>query len=120
MVSDVKTLEDEIVRVDFGKMVWVLNNFITNAIKYSYAGDTIRISTQNKDGKIRFSVIDSGVGIDKRYHNQIFDRYFQIPNESQNGTGLGLAISKNFVEKMGGKIGVESEKGKGTEFWIEI
>ncbi|WP_304344383.1 ATP-binding protein [Chryseobacterium koreense] len=120
LVTNLKTEDGKTVRADFGKLIWVLNNFIANAVKYSFSGEKITIAAENFQGKVRFSVTDTGTGIEPRFHQQIFERYFQIPNESQNGTGLGLAISKNFIEKMGGSIGVESEKGKGSAFWFVV
>ena len=69
---------------------------------------------------IQFSIIDTGSGIDEKYHRQIFDRYFQVPGEHQNGTGLGLAISKNFIEKQHGEIGVKSSLNNGSTFYFRL
>ena len=67
---------------------------------------------------MKFSVQDFGEGIDQKYQTKVFERYFQIPEDHQNGTGLGLAISKNFIEKQGGEIGVESTLNQGSIFWM--
>ena len=118
LISQFKTTQEEIVKADFDKTVWVLNNSLSNAIKHSKAGQEIIISTEKIADKVKFSVQDFGEGIDQKYHTKVFERYFQIPEDHQNGTGLGLAISKNFIEKQGGEIGVESVKNEGSTFWM--
>lgn len=120
LISDLKTLPEDSVKADFDKTVWVLNNLLSNAVKHSSAGQKIIVSTQKQDGKTKFSVQDFGQGIEEKFQAKVFDRYFQVPQEYQNGTGLGLAISKNFIEKQGGEIGVDSEVGKGSLFYILI
>lgn len=65
-------------------------------------------------------VRDFGRGIDPRYHKSIFDRYFRVPGTKVQGSGLGLAISKDFLEAHNGKIGVESEVGKGSTFIVTL
>ena len=75
---------------------------------------------EKADKMIRFSISDSGKGIDEKYHRQIFDRYFQVPGEHQSGTGLGLAISKNFIEKQHGEIGVSSSLNEGSTFYFTL
>lgn len=116
--TEIKTEENSIVKADFDKTVWVLNNFLTNAIKHSEVGKKIIIKTENVSDKIKFSVQDFGKGIDSKYHSKVFDRYFQVPEDFQNGTGLGLAISKNFIEKQGGEIGLDSSVNEGSTFWV--
>ena len=118
LISQFKTTQEEVVKADFDKTVWVLNNFLSNAIKHSKAGQEIIVSTDKIADKVKFSVQDFGEGIDQKYHTKVFERYFQIPEDHQNGTGLGLAISKNFIEKQGGQIGVESTLNHGSTFWM--
>lgn len=112
--------DDDSVAADFDKTVWVMNNFLTNAVKHSFQDETIRILVEKRDTFIQFSITDTGSGIDEKYHRQIFDRYFQVPGEHQNGTGLGLAISKNFIEKQNGEIGVESSPNQGSTFFFRL
>lgn len=112
--------DQDFVSADFDKTVWVMNNFLSNAIKHSFQDETIKVTVEKSDSMISFSVADSGNGIDEKYHRQIFDRYFQVPGEQQNGTGLGLAISKNFIEKQHGEIGVNSSLNRGSTFYFRL
>lgn len=104
------------IKVDPEKTAWVLTNFLSNAIRYSPEQSTISIGIHLRDTMLRFSVKDSGKGIDERYRQRIFERYFQIPGSNRSGSGLGLAISKEFIEAQGGEIGVESSVGIGSTF----
>ncbi len=108
------------VRADKDKTSWVLVNFLTNAIRYSPENSKILVSAEATENLLKLSVSDKGQGIDKKYQQRIFDRYFQIPGKSKSGTGLGLAISREFIEAQGGKIGVESDLGLGSVFWFEL
>lgn len=118
--TDINTEENSTIKADFDKTVWVLNNFLTNAIKHSETGTKIIIKTEHISDKIKFSVQDFGKGINSKYHSKVFDRYFQVPEDFQNGTGLGLAISKNFIEKQGGEIGIESSENEGSIFYFKF
>jgi len=108
------------VRADAEKTGWVLNNFLSNAIKYSSAGSKISVNIKLVDGSIQFSVKDQGTGIPGEYLPKIFERFFKVPGASKTGTGLGLAISKEFIEAEGGKIWVKSTKGEGSEFGFDL
>lgn len=112
--------DSDAVTADFDKTVWVMNNFLTNAVKHSFQDESIKVVVEKLDSFIQFSIIDTGSGIDEKYHRQIFDRYFQVPGEHQNGTGLGLAISKNFIEKQHGEIGVKSSLNNGSTFYFRL
>ncbi len=75
----------------------------------------------DKDGQLRFEVIDSGEGMDAKWFPMLFDRFFRIPGSKPgSGVGLGLYICKEIVEAHGGKIGVESELGHGSVFWFTL
>jgi signal transduction histidine kinase len=104
------------INADEDKTIWVLNNFLTNAIKYSSENNIVEIGVRQKDNNIIFSVKDYGKGIAQEYQSKLFDRYFKVPDSNEKGTGLGLAISKDFIEAQGGKIWLESEPGKGSTF----
>ncbi|MDP4284359.1 MAG: ATP-binding protein [Bacteroidota bacterium] len=104
------------VLADNEKTSWVLTNFLSNAIRYSYDNSVIYIDVENENGKIKFSVKDTGQGISPQYIDKIFDRYFRIPGTKKEGTGLGLSISKEFIEAQGGTINVKSDFGAGSTF----
>ena len=108
------------VKADKDKTSWVLINFLTNAITYSSENSRIIIKTIAQGSTITFCVTDFGKGIDNRYKDKIFDKYFQIPGSNKSGTGLGLAISKEFIEAQNGTIYVESELGLGSTFGISL
>ncbi|TCN51134.1 PAS domain-containing protein [Flavobacterium circumlabens] len=108
------------VKADSEKTGWVLINYLSNAITYSSEKSTIIIRLKNENNQILFQVIDTGKGIDARYKDKVFDKYFQIPGSQKSGTGLGLAISKEFIEAQNGTIGVESNLGLGSTFWFAL
>ena len=108
------------VKADSEKTGWVLINYLSNAITYSSEKSTITIKLKEENDQIIFQVIDTGKGIDARYKDKVFDKYFQIPGSHKTGTGLGLAISKEFIEAQNGTIGVESNLGLGSTFWFSL
>lgn len=104
------------VLADKDKTAWVLSNLISNAIRYSYDNSVVSIIVKPENGFIKFSVADTGRGIEQQYIDKIFDRYFRIPGTKKEGTGLGLSISKEFIEAQDGTIDVQSEFGAGSNF----
>ncbi|MGB4848074.1 MAG: ATP-binding protein [Saprospiraceae bacterium] len=112
------------VRADEEKTAWVLINLLTNAINYSPELSDVIVTIARDNGiaqsSIKFSVQDFGKGIDSKYRDKIFDRYFQVPGSHKTGSGLGLAISKEFIEAQGGKIEMESEVGMGSKFTLTL
>ena len=109
------------INVDPDKIIWVLNNFLTNAIKFAPVQSKILIAVRKIDSVIQFSVSDTGPGIDEAYLSRIFERYFQVPGRSdKKGSGIGLAICKEFIEAMGGKIWVRSQIGEGSTFGFDL
>lgn len=117
-IDIIKSLEENLpsVEADAEKSTWVLNNFLTNAIKYSGEGSAINLTLKQENGSIIFSVEDHGPGIAKEYLPRLFERFFQVPGAKIKGTGLGLTISKDFIEAQKGKISVTSEIGRGSVF----
>lgn len=114
-----KNLPD--INADNEKTCWVLINFLTNAITYSPSQSKITIRLKKIDEQhIIYQVIDSGKGIDSRYKDKVFDKYFQIPGSNKSGTGLGLAICKDFIEAQNGRINLDSELGSGSTFSITM
>jgi PAS domain S-box-containing protein len=115
------------VAVDAGKLRQVLLNLVGNAIKYTDSGGVkLRAKVTSRDGseraELRFEVEDSGPGISQEDRERIFFPFVQLGDRipAQAGTGLGLAICKQYVELMGGRIGVASESGKGSVFYFTI
>lgn len=106
--------------VDSEKVAWVVTNLLSNAIHYSKENSRVIIGGGKRDGFVDIYVQDFGKGIDPRYHQSIFDRYFRVPGTKVQGSGLGLAISRDFVEAHGGSIRVESEVGRGSRFTISL
>lgn len=116
MITDID-LGLDIINADQEKTLWVLNNIVSNAIRYSYEQSTVTIKVEKFDSyHVKFSVEDQGLGIDEQYLKHIFTRYFRVPGTKAEGTGLGLSISKEFIEAQRGSIAVESEVGKGSVF----
>ncbi|MCW3090036.1 MAG: histidine kinase [Ferruginibacter sp.] len=109
-----------LVEADADKTTWVINNFLTNAIKYSYNDSIVELYVAEQEGRIVFLVKDFGPGIAAEYLPRLFERYFQVPGSKEKGTGLGLAISKEFIEAQKGKIWVESEIGRGSSFYFGL
>lgn len=107
--------------IDRDRIVQVLINLVSNAVKFSQPGQVVSISLLQTDRTFRLSVKDDGPGIEYDKQQIIFDRFKQAhKTDALSGTGLGLAISKMFVEAHGGSIGVTSEPGNGSVFWIEM
>lgn len=107
-----------VIKADPEKISWVLNNLISNALKYSKAGDSIKIEAYPEGDMLEITVSDTGEGIPKEYHNRIFDRFFQVKEHELEvrGTGIGLWVAKGIITAHGGSIGVESEPGAGSIF----
>lgn len=103
------------VKLDRNRVVQVGTNFITNALKHTNKGH-ILMGYEYVDGGIRLFIEDTGCGIPKENQDKLFQRFAKLDDFTQ-GTGLGLAICKAIVDAQGGKIGVESEVGKGSTFW---
>lgn len=112
---------------DPGRFKQILLNLLGNAIKFTAEGSvTLKgemISVEASNARLRFEIIDTGIGIPEEAIGRMFKAFSQADNSTQRkfgGTGLGLSISKMLVERMNGKIGVESVEGKGSNFWFEI
>jgi PAS domain S-box-containing protein len=122
LVADVKT-EGQTV-CDEDRIIQVITNLVSNAIKFSPAGSEVIVRLEPGKGNFfKFSVIDRGPGIPEAEMHKLFGKFQQIShgdNRSKEGTGLGLSITKAIVEQHGGQIHVESEVLKGSTFWFEL
>jgi PAS domain S-box-containing protein len=112
-------------RGDPGRLRQILTNLTGNAIKFTHEGEVIvhvSLLEESEDNVLlRFSVSDTGIGIPENKIGLLFNKFSQVDSSvtrQYGGTGLGLAISKQLAELMGGHIGVNSEEGKGSEFWF--
>lgn len=124
--SDIKVkvvASAEEVFCDEPRMVRVITNLLSNAIKFSAPNSEILVSFSTDGKTARFDVSDSGRGIPKEKQDLVFERYRQLESADEHekkGSGLGLAICKAIVEAHGGTIGVNSELGKGSNFWLTV
>ncbi|MCX5712828.1 MAG: ATP-binding protein [Candidatus Omnitrophica bacterium] len=108
---------------DADKLTQILTNLIENAIKFTENNGSVNIEVKVFEDKVRFGVIDTGVGILKQDQSRIFDRFLQVTNPvsgKNKGMGLGLSIVKELVRMMGGEIWVESSAGIGSKFYFTI
>ncbi len=118
-VSDDAPIELE---TDHGKVAQVLRNLISNAVKFTEAGE-IRVSAERRDDKILFHVTDTGIGIAEEDFGRIFEEFGQVDSPLQKrarGTGLGLPLSRRLAELLDGTLDVQSELGKGSIFTLRI
>jgi signal transduction histidine kinase len=100
-----------------------ISNLLGNAMKFVPPGrkPEVRVRAEKSESKVRFWVEDNGIGIDPEFHDRIFELFQRLHRPDEyTGTGVGLAIVKRAVERMHGTIGVESEPGKGSRFWLEL
>ncbi len=105
-------------RLDMGRITQVITNFVTNAVKYTQNGH-IKVGYRIQDNGIYMYCEDTGTGIPKEKCPQVFERFVKL-NDYVQGTGLGLSICKAIAERCNGKIGVDSEVGQGSTFWMWI
>jgi signal transduction histidine kinase len=122
-VKLIDAAENLSVYADKNMLQTILRNLLSNAVKYSKPGGNVRIGTEELHHEVLISVSDSGIGIPECEQEHLFhltDGY-QIPGTSgEKGSGLGLVICKEFTERHGGRIWVESEKGKGSTFYFSL
>jgi signal transduction histidine kinase len=110
-------------RADRGRMFQLLDNLISNAIKFTPEGGRVEVRLVQRDTRLRLEVSDTGIGIAKEEVGRLFERFFRATTATERhipGTGLGLYIACAIVEAHGGGIEVESEPGQGTTFCVEL
>jgi K+-sensing histidine kinase KdpD len=112
-----------LITCDAQRMKRVLNNLISNAIKYSKQGTSVVIGHERVDGKHVITIRDHGIGIPADEQEKVFAGFYRATNavaQESNGTGMGLYMSRNTIEQHGGKLWLVSEEGKGTTVYIEL
>lgn len=123
-IESASALDGLQVTADRDRLIQVLVNLLSNAIKFSPAGSVVTLSCEpSSDGFVKISVKDEGPGIPPKQLEAIFEKFHQVHSDDhkvKGGSGLGLAIAKAIVNRHGGKIGVESETGKGATFWFTV
>jgi PAS domain S-box-containing protein len=115
--------DEQAVRADRVRFQQALHNIISNAIKYNRRGGTVGFEiSEPLPGILRTCVIDTGGGIPEDRWDQLFEPFNRLGREASviEGSGIGLTVSRTVIEAMGGKIGLSSELGKGTRFWIDL
>jgi DNA-binding response OmpR family regulator/anti-sigma regulatory factor (Ser/Thr protein kinase) len=113
--------EEIIIYVDGDKIDKILNNILSNAIKFTRQGGYVNVKLFKDKDNIGISVADNGIGISEEHLGKIFDRFYQVDNKlskEYEGSGIGLSLTKELVELHKGKILVESEEGKGSIFKV--
>jgi signal transduction histidine kinase len=112
------------VRVDLARLEQVINNLLSNAARYSPAGTSIRVTARALGGNmVEVRVADQGVGIPPGDRERVFEKFYRGkdgPILAMRGVGLGLSVARALVEAHGGMIGVESEVGRGSSFWVRL
>jgi len=119
MLADVD--EDLRVLADEKALGQILSNLVDNAVKYTPAEGRVTIQARMKEKKVRIEVRDTGLGIEPRHRDRIFERFYRVDtgrSREMGGTGLGLSIVKNLAEAMHGKVGLEPDSPKGSVFFV--
>lgn len=132
LIETYPNLHDDIAKISFESELPVVlgngslltqcfSNLLGNAVKFVAPGvrPDVRVGAEIRDSAARISVTDNGIGIAQNAQPRLF-KMFQKLDAQYEGTGIGLAIVRKVVERMGGKVGAESELGKGSRFWVEL
>lgn len=113
--------ESAFISMDSEALVTILNNLISNAIRYTSPKGSVQVAVKLADRAMIFEVSDTGIGIPQEFHERIFERFFRVDaarSSDDGGTGLGLAIVKNIVQAIGGRVELESSPGHGSTFRV--
>ncbi len=111
------------IEVDPDRFIQVLTNVLSNAVRFSSAGDVVKVRVNRHDGYLRVAVADRGPGIPEKFRDQVFEPFARADEadwRNKSGTGLGMSISKAIIEELGGAISFDTEVGGGTTFRVDI
>lgn len=120
-IKMIKFTDEAFISADKNRLLQVISNLFSNAVKFSKLGDEVTIMSENINGKIKVSFIDKGIGIPEDSKHKIFSSFSQVDSSdsrSKGGSGLGLSICKLIIEKMGGEIAFDSVAGEGSTFFF--
>jgi signal transduction histidine kinase len=112
--------EDSQVSGEFGRIVQIITNLLSNASRYSVEGDAIEVHVTASAQRVRVRVVDHGPGIAPEQQQRIFGAWQRGEDAAPGGLGLGLSIVQQLVQQLGGRIGVESTLGQGATFWFTL
>lgn len=107
------------VNTDRSKLALIVSHFVSNAVKFTEKGEIEIVCEQYAPLHVKISVRDTGKGISEDAQKYIFERFVKLDKFSQ-GTGLGLSVCRQYAQSLGGSVGVKSELGKGSTFWVEV
>jgi len=122
-VTTILPAQELMMRGDHARLIQVMNNLLSNALKFSNEGGSVQVQVAANGDRVRISVQDEGVGIPENASDRVFGKFSQVDSSDirkVGGTGLGLNITKQIVERHDGMIDYESEKGVGTTFYVEF
>jgi two-component system phosphate regulon sensor histidine kinase PhoR len=111
------------VRADLESLRQIFDNLLSNACRYTASGGSVKLSTRRIGDRIEVEVADTGIGIDQRHQDRVFERFYRVDSARSRelgGTGLGLAIVKHLVHGLGGEVQLESKPGEGSVFTVGI
>jgi len=111
------------VRGHAASLTQCVTNLLDNAVKFVAPGvkPRVRVFTEQQNGRVRLCVEDNGIGIEKEAQRRLFDMFQRVhTGDEYEGTGIGLAIVRKSAERMGGGVGLESEAGRGSRFWVDL
>lgn len=123
IIINVNIQENRAVHADFQKFKQVLYNLLSNAVKFTHNNGKIDVVATFDNNSLYLEVRDNGIGIDKKDHARIFEKFVQLENaytKTESSTGLGLTITKEFVEMHKGELKLESNLGKGSTFTVKL
>ncbi len=123
LTLQVQSEDDVTVCGDEDKLLQVMLNLLTNAMRYTPPGGCISVTWETYPDRVKVHVVDTGIGIPEEEQNRVFERFYRVnPDRSRasGGTGLGLAIVKHIVTSYGGEVGVNSRVGFGSDFWFTL
>jgi two-component system phosphate regulon sensor histidine kinase PhoR len=123
-VSVTMALDPEVeVIADSGGLDQMVLNLLDNAVKYTQDGGSVELRARDEGATVRIEVEDDGPGIDPRYRDRVFERFYRVDrgrSREAGGTGLGLAIVKHLADAMDGEVGLEPGAERGSVFWVRL